>query len=133
MLWFFYMKNAFWLFIVFAAFVGCAQQEKKSDSITDKQKWQNVDSELKKGAKKTKGLLQRAGILSDEKDSEGEESEDEKTKNKKVEDSGPSSSLDSSQKSFWSSMQNQLNAGWNRMVGFFDGLTERDSSNSRQE
>lgn len=127
------MKIAFIVCSALFVFAGCAQQEKKSDSITDKQKWQNVDSELKKGAKKTKGLLQRAGILSDEKDSEVEESKDEKLKNKKVDEGTPSSAVDSKSKSFWSSMQNQLNTGWNRVLGFFDGLTESGSSKSSQE
>ncbi len=127
------MKNAFLLFTVFAVFVGCAQQEKKSDSITDKQKWQNVDSELKKGAKKTKGLLQRAGILSEEKESAAEGAEEDKSKKKKSVENAPSSYLDSKPKSFWSSMQNHMNTGWNRMLGFFDGLTESGSSNSSQE
>lgn len=127
------MKNAFLFFTVFAIFAGCAQQEKKSDSITDKQKWKNVDSELKKGAKKTKGLLQRAGILSDEKESEAEDSEGDKSKKKQTDESAPSSSLDSSPKSFWSSMQRKMNTGWNRMLGFFDGLSEGGSSNSSQE
>jgi hypothetical protein len=122
------------IFLVYLlGLASCAQQQKNSDSITDKQKWQNVDSELKKGAKKTKGLLHRAGILSDEKETADEPSNDGKSKEDKSEESGPSSALDSRAPSFWSFMRNHLNQGWNRALGFLDGLTDGESSTSSNE
>jgi hypothetical protein len=79
-----------------------------------KSRWQNVDGELKSGAKKARGLLEKAGIVG---------SEDTETENPttKVEEPKEGSG-------FLHNMQSGANRGWNKILGFFDGLFENENA-----
>ena len=125
------------IFLVSFLVISCAAQERKPEPTA--QKWKNVDGELKSGAKKAKGLLERMGILSSD-DSESEVSDGS---GPIVPPSNSSSSSSSSMSSagqenqvkpdqteggIWASIKGGLNNGWNQVVGFFTGVGERKSS-----
>ncbi len=122
--------KVFLLLALSFAFVSCASTEKSSDSTdSTSQRWKNVDGELKNGAKKAKGLLERMGVI------QSNEEETDATSSTAIappihSSLNPTTSENSNPKEegFWSSIRGGLNSGWNKVVGLFTSVGERNSS-----
>lgn len=112
-------------------FVSCASTEKSSDStVSTPQRWKNVDGELKTGAKKAKGLLERIGVIQSDEGERADATPSTAIAPPIQSSLNPSTSESSNPQEggFWSSIRGGLNSGWNKVVGLFTSVGERNSS-----
>jgi len=109
-------------------FVSCASTEKSSDSTP--QRWKSVDGELKTGAKKAKGLLERMGVIQSDENGGADSAQSAAIAppaNSSLNPSTPENQ-NPQEGGFWSSLKGGLNSGWNKVVGLFTSVGERNSS-----
>ncbi len=106
--------------ILFVSNCASSTSSKAPPKELSKTRWQKVDGELKIGAKKAKGLLERVGIVG----AEEMETDNSSTKTG-VEEAQEGSG-------FLHNMQSGANKGWNKILGFFDGLFESESGSKSE-